>query len=135
MKEFKRVFSATFLAIGVATSSCSQSVTQNSSSVFEATTPCDEAVKTLLGIPEDTKSDMMKWSVTLYNDSKTSVPASYKLIYTYGLAKQGTRGFMEGASTKEWKGKCTISKGINKNTEAKVYTLYSDSSSFSLSFL
>ena len=135
MKEFKSVFSATFLAIGVTTSSCSQSVTQNSSSVFEATTPCDEAVKTLLGIPEGTKSDMMKWNLAFYNDSKTSVPSSYKLIYTYGLAKQGTRGFVEGASTRKLKGKCTVGKGTSENTEAIVYTLYSDSSSVSLSFL
>ena len=135
MRQFKSISAATFLTACIATNSCSQLATQNSTSVYEATTPCNEAVKILLAIPATTKTDMMKWNLTFYIDLKTSVPVSYKLIYIYGLAKQGTRGFMEGASTKEWKGKCTISKSTNKNTEAEVYTLYSDSSSFSLSFL
>jgi hypothetical protein len=135
MKQFKSISAATFLIAFVATNSCSQSAPQNSTSVYEATTPCNEAVKTLLAIPATTKTDMMKWNLTLHNDSKSSVPASYKLIYTYGLAKQGTRGFMEGANTKELNGKCTISKGIKENADAIVFTLYSDDSTVLLSFL
>ena len=37
--------------------------------IFEATTPCSDEVKELLGIPADLKCEMMKWSLTLSSNS------------------------------------------------------------------
>jgi len=51
------------------------------------------------------------------------------------MPKQGTRGFMEGASTIELKGKWTIDKDIHENYRAVVYRLIADNSSITLSFL
>jgi len=89
----------------------------------------------MLQIHPDTKCEMMKWNLTLFQDPKTSAPGEYKLIYEYGLAKQGTKGFMEGAKTIELNGKWTIGKSANEIAGAVVYNLIADSSPVSLSFL
>jgi len=68
---------------------------------------------------------MMKWHLTLLS------PTTYKLTYTYGKDKQGTRGFSDGAITKELQG--TWTRGKLKNAE--VYTLTAIDSGISLSFL
>ena len=136
VKDF--IAACLFTACFVITSYCSQKTVSDSSSVpgvFEASTPCDEVTKKMLGIPPDTKCEWMKWNLTLNYDQKTLAPSTYKLICEYGLPKQGTRDFMDGAKTKEFKGKWTISKGIAGSAAAVIYKLTSDSSSVLLSFL
>jgi hypothetical protein len=116
--------------------SCSQQTGHDDRSLkktFEATTPCNDAVKEMLGIPADFKCEMMKWRLTLSNDSKKN-PSTFDLVYTYGLGKQGTRGFSEGAKTVELKGKWTIEKGHSKEPDA-IITLIGDNSPVTLSFL
>jgi hypothetical protein len=139
MKQVKLFFVITPLAICfIITNSCSQTTKPGSSSipqVFEATTPCNDVLKKLLQTPSDMECEMVKWSLTLYLDSKIVNPSTYKLNYEYGLPKQGTRGFMEGAKTIELKGKLIIEKGIKENKDAVVYKLIADNSPISLSFL
>ncbi len=101
--------------------------------IFEATTPCNDEVKVMLGIPADFKCEMMKWNLALFSDSEKD-PSSFTLIYTYGLGKQGTRGFTEGAKTIELKGKCAIEKRNSKNSDV-IITLIADNSPLTLSFL
>ena len=103
------------------TSSCSQTVKSTSSSdpvVFEATTSCNDAAKKLLGIPGDFKTEMMKWRLTLYHDTKTSVRSDFNLICTYGIGKPGTKDFMEGAKTIKLNGKWTIHKGPGQKRQS-----------------
>jgi hypothetical protein len=139
MKQVKFFLVTTSIALCfVITNSCSQTTAPGSSSVlavFKATTPCNEVAKTMLGIPPAFNCEMMKWDLTLYQDPKTFAPSAYKFICIYGMPKQGTKDFMEGAKTIELKGKCTISKGTAENTKAIVYKLIDDNSSISLSFL
>src|SRR5688500_7988136 len=139
MKQVKLFFATTSLAVClVITNSCSQTTTSANSSnpvVFKATTLCNHDVKSLLQIPADTKCEMMKWNLTLFQDPKTSAPGEYKLIYEYGMAKQGTRDFKEGSKTTELKGKWTIGTGTKENDKALIYTLEAGSSPVSLSFL
>ena len=139
MNQVKLFFATTSLAVClVITNSCSQTTTPANSSaplVFKATTLCSDDVKSLLQIPADTKCEMMKWNLTLFRDPKTSAPGEYKLIYEYGMAKQGTRDFMEGSKTTELKGKWTIGNGTKENAKAEIYTLEAGSSPVSLSFL
>jgi hypothetical protein len=119
------------------TSSCSQTVKSGGSSdpvIYEATTSCNNATKELLRIPENFKTEMIKWRLTLYHDAKTSAPSVFDLICTYGIGKPGTKGFMEGAKTIELKGKWTIDKTTKQNGKAVIYNLM-DSSGISLSFL
>jgi hypothetical protein len=126
MKKVSRFFSFSLTTICLAINSCSQTTSSSSLAIasYEATTPCDEVSKSLLNIPATDEAVMMKWSLTLLT------PTSYKLIYTFGMDKQGSREFSEGAITKEQTGKWTKSK--YKNTE--VYTLTADDAP-SLSFL
>jgi len=116
--------------------SCSQQTGPSDKSLsktFEATTPCSDVVKEMLGIPPDFKCEMMRWKLILSNDSKKN-PSTFDLVYTYGLGKQGTRGFSEGAKTVELKGKWTIETSNSKKTEA-IITLIPDNSAVSLSFV
>ena len=116
--------------------SCSQQTGTGDKSMnktFESMTPCNDEVKEMLGIPADFKCEMMKWTLTLSNDSKKE-PSNFTLIYTYGLAKQGTRGFSDGAKTIELKGKWTIEKRNSKNKNV-IVTLIADKSPLTLSFL
>lgn len=116
--------------------SCSQQTGPGDTSLrktFEATTPCNDAVKEMLGIPTDFKCEMMRWRLILSNDAKKN-PSAFDLVYTYGMAKQGTRGFTAGARTIELKGKWTIEKSISKNGDV-IINLVADNSPVTLSFL
>src|SRR6185503_14537870 len=104
--------------------SCSQTTHSEDNTkkmTFEATTPCTEEVKQMLGIPGP-GCEMMKWRLSLYRDNK-DLPSTYELSYTYGVGKQGTRGFKEGAKTTELKGKWMIEKNEIKNINGSVITL------------
>ena len=137
MKQVKLFFATTLLAVCfVITNSCSQTSKTESTTIlgiFEASTPCDDVSKALLGIPSGTICELMKWNLTLYQDPKTFAPSTYKLICVYGLPKQGTRGFMDGANTMELNGKWTIIKGSNEIGE--VYNLNAGNAPIYLSFL
>jgi hypothetical protein len=99
-------------------------------SIYEATTPCNDAIKKMLHISPETKCEMMRWRLSVYEDIK-SVPSGFDLIYTYGIGKQGTKGFTESATTVELKGRLTI----DQKAKSIIYNLYDDSSKISLSFL
>ena len=116
--------------------SCSQTTNSSGRSgkkTFEATTPCTEEIKQMLGIT-DPECEMMKWALSLYRDDK-ELPSTFDLSYTYGSGKQGTRGFKEGAKTNSLKGKWTIKKNKVANINGDVITLIPANSPLSLSFL
>jgi hypothetical protein len=137
MKHVKLFFEMTALALCFASSSCSQTTKPQTSSsiVFEASTPCKVDVKTMLEISADDKCDFIRWKLALQQDEKTLTPSGYILSYTYGLGKQGTRGFTEGAKTTTLEGRVTINKGIAGNPNATVYKLTADNSTVTLLFL
>jgi hypothetical protein len=110
MRKVKQFFPLSLVAISLTINSCSQTKNNSPSELasFEATTPCDEISRSLLKIPSTDTSVMMKWSLTLLT------PTTYKLVYTYGMDKPGTRGFSEGAITKEQTGTWTKSKYKNR---------------------
>ena len=117
--------------------SCSQTTSSadgSKKSSFEATTPCTEEIKQMLGVPADYECEMMRWNLSLYRDNK-DVPTTFDLSYTYGLGKPGTRGFKEGAKTIGLKGKWTIKKSKIANIIGDVITLLPANSPISLSFL
>jgi hypothetical protein len=131
----KSTCAAILFSICISLQSCSQTGTKQSSipEVFVATTPCDEVAKSILGISPDTKAEMMKWSLTLYRDSNSSTLTAFKLSYTYGMAKQGTRSFMPGATTVDLQGKCNIQDVVDGKNQT-VVQLTSQNPALSLSF-
>jgi NlpE N-terminal domain len=125
-----------YLCFGI-TNSCSQSALPESPAlygVFEASTPCDDLSKKLLKIPLDAKCEFMKWKLSLFQDSSATMPSTFNLTCVYGLAKQASRDFLEGAKTIELKGKCAIRTGTVENPKVIVYTLSADNSPITLSF-
>lgn len=135
MKELRFSLATLFFYCCVGPS-CSQQTEPGDKSLsktFEATTPCSDAVKDMLGIPPDFKCEMMRWNLVLSNNSKNN-PSTFHLVYTYGLGKQGTRGFSEGAKKVELNGKWAIEKSNSKKTDA-IITLTADNSAVTLSFL
>jgi hypothetical protein len=134
MKEFRFSLATLFFYCCIGQSCSQQSGPGDKSLIktFEATTPCDDAVKQMLGIPANFECEMMKWKLILSNDAKQN-PSTFDLAYTYGLAKQGTRGFTDGARTIELKGKWRIEKGNSKNSDV-IITLITDNSPVTLSF-
>jgi hypothetical protein len=131
---------AAFLLAGwfLISNSCLQinaSGTSSASLEFVATTPCNENLKKILNIPVSDKSEMVRWSLKLNYDEKTSAPSGFNLTCMYGMPKQGTKDLMPGATTIELKGKWAIIKGTKENAKAVVYKLTNDNSPISLSFL
>ena len=133
MKELRFSLATLFFYCCIGPSCSQQPGDKSLNKTFEATTPCNDDVREMLGIPADFKCEMMKWRLSLLSNSKKS-PSTFDLVYTYGLGKQGTRGFTEGAKTVELKGKWTIEKNNSKNSEV-IMTLIADNSPVTLSFL
>jgi len=79
------------------TSSCSQPASPAAQSSFYATTPCNESVRKMLGISSGTPCEMIKWHLTLFHDSQKPAAKTFTLVCEYGMPKQNTKGFEEGA--------------------------------------
>ena len=94
--------------------------------IFEATTPCNSSVLSMLQVSSGANCEMMKWKLTLYKEANMQSPSSFELDCTYGVPKQGTRGFVEGTKTMQLKGKCSIEQGIAGNAKATVYKMAGD---------
>lgn len=133
MKHFK-VLTATLFFYFLIYQSCSQTASSLKKTSFEATTPCDEEIKQILGIPGSAECDMIKWNLSLYRDDR-NIPSVFDLTCTYGTAKQGTRGFKEGAKNVQVKGKWTIEKTKITDSDKNMITLVPANASISLSFL
>lgn len=135
--KYVKVLTATLFFYFFINQSCSQSSgsgTVSKKTSFEATTPCNEDIKQLLAIPTGIECEMIKWKLSLYRDDK-DLPSIFELSYTYGSAKQGTRGFKEGAKTTEIKGKWTIKKTKINDSDKGMITLVPGIATISLSFL
>lgn len=73
--------------------------------VFVGTSPCDAVARRPLGIPATADCEMIKWSLTLYQERGTLAPTTYELNFTYGMAQPNTNGFKNGGTKVERKGK------------------------------
>jgi hypothetical protein len=135
MKKFRLSIATLFFycCIGQACAQQTDTGDKSPKKIFEATTPCNDEVKKMLGIPADFKCEMLKWRLTLSGNAKKN-PSGFELMYTFGLGKQGTKGFTEGAKTIELEGKYAIEKRNAKNS-ALIITLIADNSPVTLSFL
>lgn len=137
MKLLKYVYSSCLLVF-IAGNSCSQTNKPADTSVmgtFVASTPCSEGTRPLPGIAADADCEFIRWNLTLYQDTDTKRPATYKLHYVYGLGKPGTPGFIDGGNQRDMKGKWEIVTGTPSNPHAIVYQLHDSQSNKIISFL
>jgi hypothetical protein len=102
--------------------------------VFVATSPCDAGSKSLFRIPETAACEMIKWRLTLYQDSSALTPTTYQLEYVYGLSQPNTNGIAQGGAKVARTGKWAIVRGAKTNPDAMVYQLDPDKPQASVSF-
>ncbi len=103
--------------------------------VFEASTPCDAWVRSLLQIPAHADCEFIRWQLSLYQNPQTQAPTTFHIVSVYGLPQQGTNGFIQGGTQVEVAGRWVIMKGTKIDQEATVYQLKPDHAQHAVSFL
>ncbi|HTD99607.1 MAG TPA: hypothetical protein VK668_09975 [Mucilaginibacter sp.] len=117
---------------------CAQVATADKSSapaVFVASTPCSPGSKPLPGIPREAGCELIKWELQIFGDTGKHASGTYILDCTYGMPKQGTRGFINGGSRLHLEGKWVTIKSTATNPAAIIYRLDAGKSGGSISFL
>ncbi len=102
---------------------------------FVGSSPCGNVIRPLLKMPVGEACDFTKWRLTLYQDSTTKAPTTFKLSCQYGVSQPNTSGFIGGGTSIEAEGKWTIVKGSKTNPEAVVYQLNPDKPEITLLFV
>jgi len=105
------------------------------SAVFVASTPCSQGTKPLPGIPTYAGCELIKWKLKLFGGNGKQTSGTYILNFTYGMPKQGTRGFINGGSRVRREGKWSITKGAMTDPSAVVYRLDPDKPLVSVSLI
>ncbi|MCF0071166.1 copper resistance protein NlpE [Dyadobacter sp. CY261] len=103
--------------------------------IFVAATPCDAVPRELLSIPGDMDCEMIKWRLTLRHDPRNLGRDDFKLQYTYGMTKPGTRGFMGDGVGKEITGKWHMAENTGKTPGKRIFTLEPGASKAPVTFL
>jgi hypothetical protein len=78
---------------------------------------------------------LIKWSLTLYQDTNTLTPTTYKLNFEYGFLDPETNRFSKGGMGVERGGKWTTVRGTKTKPDAVVYQLDPDKTQGAVSFL
>jgi hypothetical protein len=79
---------------------------------FVGTTPCDDAIRSLLQLPVDAKADLIEWELTLHQaPAANSGTPSYQLRYAYGPAVPNRPGLAADAPRRQRSGSWTRSTG------------------------
>jgi len=137
MKQRRFIFTVSLLLF-IITSSCPQTNSPEDPSIrgiFTASTPCSQGTRPLPGIPAGVDCELIKWNLVLYQDKSTKAPTTYTLHCSYGMAKQGTRGFIGGGKKIAMEGPWTIMKGTASNSHSVIYQLKDNKTDKAISFL
>jgi len=100
--------------------------------VFAGTSLCADVSRPLLNIPPAAQCDRNKWNLTLYVDSMTQAPTTYRLSSEYGYHVDNRTLVMKGSNVRE--GKWSIIKGAKSDPDAPVYQLDPANPQISISF-
>ena len=123
---------ATLLSCCLAVNCCSQNISSDlpNVDVFVGSTPCDDLIKSSLGIPAESTCEFIKWELSL-SESKND-PAVFQLTVLYGESQPNTNGFKGGGKKIEAAGKYTVNNKTNERTHLNVYNLHSEKFTTSL---
>jgi hypothetical protein len=88
---------------------------------FVGSTPCDSLIRSVLGIPEATVCEFIKWKVEFLKASNQN--GTFKLTALYGESLPNTNGFKAGGLKSEVSGTYIITRGAEINARANVYQL------------
>jgi hypothetical protein len=97
-----------------------------------ASTPADEPVKTMLGIPTNSQVDFIRWEFT-FNQNQT--PARFTLNVVYGKAQPNTLGFVQGGNRKTFKGTYLTKVKRKGNLQGEIYELSENDASLQISLI
>ncbi len=103
---------------------CSQSGSSEKTTLsghYTGSTPCDAAIKLILGIPPESVCEFLKWEMNISKGSMDT--GSYQFTVYYGESQPNTNGFKGGGTRIEASGKYTISKGNASGSGRKIYHL------------
>ena len=105
MKHLAAIILATALL------TCSQTEKPSALVTYIGSTPGDSIMKPMLGLPDATQIDFIRWTLQLGDDK------NFKLDLHYGIGKPSTPDFMEGGEKRLLKGKYEIIKNqaVNNN--------------------
>ena len=118
-------------------SACSQTGhdAPTSPAIFVASTPCTAGSRPLPGMTPAGKCELMKWRLQLFSIAGDSSTGSYILDCDYGIAKQGTRGLVNGGTHLHREGKWATQTGTTGNPTALVLCLDPDQPAASVCLL
>ncbi|ACT96553.1 hypothetical protein Dfer_5360 [Dyadobacter fermentans DSM 18053] len=102
---------------------------------FVAATPCGDVPRHQLGIPADLECEMIKWRLTFRRDPRRQGRDDFRLQYTYGMTKPGTRGFMNNGTSNEISGTFRITENKGATTGRYIFTLQPTGSKTPIAFL
>ena len=91
--------------------------------IYVASTPCSEGTRPLPGMHSTGKCELIQWKLQIFGITGDSSKRSYILDCDYGIAKQGTRGLVNGGTHLHREGKWTVQTGMAGNPAAVVFCL------------
>jgi hypothetical protein len=92
---------------------------------FVGTTPCDVRSREFLGgLGTNAPCHSVTWTLTLYTNRQTRLPATYHLVASYGLPGRNDPNQIEDGPTVKLEGTWEIVRGHAANPRAMVYRLH-----------
>jgi hypothetical protein len=105
----------------IAAASFAETAAQLGTKVFFGSTPCDEAIRTLLAIPREANAELIEWELTLAEAGDSRGAATYHLRYRFGPTRpnqpglDSTAAFLERRGT--WRMDATAQLGVTRSGE------------------
>lgn len=134
----KRIVSIELILLSlilIATCAPARPSAQSKLGVFVGTSPCDAVARRPLGIAATADCEMIKWNLTLHQETGTLAPTTYELNFAYGMTQPNTTGFKSGGTKALRKGKWSIAQGTRTDSGLLVYKLDGTRSEESMSFV
>lgn len=125
IKKTNLLLAAVFVFCCVACSQTEHNV-QGSQAIFVASTPCTAGTRPLPGMSLTGKCELIKWKLQFFGITGDNSTRSYILDCDYGIAKQGTRGLVDGGTHLHREGKWSIQTGMAGNPAAVILCLDPD---------
>ena len=82
--------------------------------MFAGASPCDQFIRPLLSIPAGTECELIKWKLSLFKNPENEDQSRFGLQYTYGMAKNGTQGFVNDGTSVQISGRWKFEKNDGK---------------------
>jgi hypothetical protein len=122
MKKAKLLSAAVFMFCCVACGQTEHNV-QAMPAIFVASTPCTAGTRPLPGMRLTGKCELIKWKLQIFGMAGSNSTRTYILDCDYGIAKQGTRGLVNGGTHLHREGKWAIQTGMPGNPTAVIFCL------------